>query len=144
MYLGWNNSIQQDSRGQQTERSLAEKELELLVDHVWDKRQQCALVAKAASSAMSCMSMSRGSRLRDIRVHLELSVRFWTLRYTNKLEWVQRRPEKGWGSWSRQCTRRGCDLGLFSMEKRSLQEGVPQKGRWPQTLPWCTVTGNRH
>ena len=69
-----------------TDSSLAEKELEVLVAHPWDMRQQHALAAKAASSMLSCTSMSGGSRLRDVRVHLEHCVHFWSLQYINKLE----------------------------------------------------------
>lgn len=63
----------------QTDSSLTEKELEVLVDHTWVTRQPCARGAKAAGSALSCMSMSGGSRLRDMRLHLEHCVHFWTV-----------------------------------------------------------------
>jgi len=65
---------------------LAEEEVEVPVDHMWDLRQQCALAAKAAGCTLSCMSLSGGSRQRDMRLHLEHCVHFWTLQYINKLE----------------------------------------------------------
>lgn len=49
------------------------------MDHMCDMRQQRALAAKAAGSMLSCMSGSRGCRLRDIRLHLGNCVHFQTV-----------------------------------------------------------------
>lgn len=43
----------------QTGSGLAEKDLGVLVDQMWDMRQQCVLAAKAASSTLSCGSMKQ-------------------------------------------------------------------------------------
>ncbi|KAK4831210.1 hypothetical protein QYF61_016047 [Mycteria americana] len=55
-----------DTRDTQLESSLAEKDLEVLVDAWLNVIQQCALAAKKVNGTLGCIRQSIASRLRGV------------------------------------------------------------------------------
>lgn len=112
----------------QLENSLAEKDLEVLVDSQLNVNQQYALAAKKSDDTQGCSRHCISSRLREaysalLRPHVEYWVRFWApqpKRDVDILENIQQRPrEMMWGMEHLCCEERQRDL--FSLEKRKLR-----------------------
>ncbi|KAK4819817.1 hypothetical protein QYF61_011836 [Mycteria americana] len=129
-HLVRNNPMHQYMSGDnQLESSLAEKDLEVLVDNRLNFSQQCALAEKKANSHLGCIrqSVATGYPLYSalVRPHLEYCVQLWSPLHKKDmelLEQVQRRATKmirGMEHLSYEDRLR--ELGLFSLEKRRLQ-----------------------
>ncbi|GAB0209913.1 mitochondrial enolase superfamily member 1 [Grus japonensis] len=87
LHLGWNNPMYQCRlEVHWIKRSLAEKDLRVLVGNKLNVNQQCDLAAKEANSVLGCTSNSVANRSGEVilplysslvRPHLESCIQFW-------------------------------------------------------------------
>uniref|UniRef100_K7EX00 Reverse transcriptase domain-containing protein n=1 Tax=Pelodiscus sinensis TaxID=13735 RepID=K7EX00_PELSI len=134
LHLGRNNQFHTYRMGSDClGRSMAERDLGVIVDHKLNMRQKCDAVAKKANMILGCINRCFESKTREVilplysalvRPQLEYCVQFWAPHFkkdAEKLERVQRRATrmiKGLENMTHEGRLK--ELDLFSLEKRRL------------------------
>jgi len=124
-------------RGEWIESSPEKKDLGVLVDEKLSITRQCALAAQKANHILYCIKRSMVTRSREgilpfysalVRPHLDSCIQLWSPQNRKDMELLERAQRRATKMISRlehlSYEDRLRELGLFSLKKRKLREGL--------------------